>query len=169
MIRSIRLEYAAVSFLLLFFIFTASGCQDHHWVPYEKMGPVAKQTSEQASKGAKVIVSGTVELDPAEQPENFKDFTLYIIVRSTSKNPVLAATKVVNVEFPHTFTVTEQNVMFGDLDPKANYIVQARLDSDGNPDTKNKNDLSGGHDGKLSLGADNASILLSKKMNKEAS
>lgn len=166
--RSIRPEYSAVSFLLLFFIFTAAGCQDHHWVPYEKMGPVAKQTNTPPSKeadflGAEVIVSGKVELDKAEKADNFKDFTLYIIVRSTGKNSILAATKAVNVKFPYVFSVTDQNVMFGELDPKASYMVQARFDSDGNPDTKNENDLSGAHDGDLSLGAENASILLVRK------
>ncbi|VAX18405.1 hypothetical protein MNBD_NITROSPINAE04-1642 [hydrothermal vent metagenome] len=164
MTRSIIHESASVKIIfLLLFVFTAVGCQDHHWVDYDKMGPVAIQTKTESSKQEKIILSGKVELDPAEQIDSFKGFTLYVIVRSNGKNPILAAIKAVNVKFPYAFTITKKNVMFGEPDPKANYMVLARLDSDGNPDTKNKNDLSGDHNGDLSMGAENVSIMLARK------
>jgi hypothetical protein len=132
------------------------------------MGPVSKKVSMPTSQGSKiqgmkVIVSGKVDIDKAEKADSFKDFTLYIIVRSTGKNPILAATKSVSVKFPYTFAVTKQDVMFGDLDPDAKYMIMARFDADGNPDTKDKNDLFGSYDGELSLGAENASIMLARK------
>jgi len=161
--RSIIHKSASLNFFFLLFIVTAAGCQDHHWVEYEKMGPVAIQTKAEASKQARVIVSGRVELGPAVQPDSFKDFTLYIIVRSSGEHPLLAAIKAVNVKFPYAFSITSKDVMLGALDPKAKFRVQARFDSDGNPDTKNENDLSGAHNGDLSLGAENAVILLVKK------
>ncbi len=164
MTRSIIPESASVKIIfLLLFVFTATGCQDHHWVDYDEMGPVAIQTKTEPSKQAEAIVSGKVELDPAEQVDDFKGFTLYVIVSSTGKNPILAAIKAVDVKFPYAFSITSKDVMLGALDPKAKFRVQARFDSDGNPDTKNKNDLSGAHNGALSLGAENASIVLARK------
>ncbi len=154
--RSIVCKSALTLFFLLIFTMAATGCQDHHWVPYEEMGPVTAP----AKRLSNVIVSGKVELD---QDEGHAEWTLYIIARSVDKSSLLAAIKAVNVKFPHSFTITDKNIMFGEPAAGINYSVEARFDSDGDPDTKHPDDLIGKHNGELPLGAENAVIKLERR------
>lgn len=170
-ISSTGCKSAFTLFLLLTFIFAGSGCQDHHWVSYEEMGPVSKMEANPTARArpkpapaaGKTLVSGKVELAKGVSSNNFAGWSLFIIVRSADDKPMLAAIKAEGVQFPYSFKVTDNNIMFGESTDDTKIIVRARYDSDGNVDTKDPNDLFGKYDGELAVGAENVVIKLAKQ------
>ena len=180
-------ELTAVLLLTL-----AASCQDHHFVSYEKMGPLplpappSKQAKavpspqpappynspSQAMMGAApkvepgftgLIASGVVELSPESAGSAPPGWTLYIIVRPAGGGSAIAAKRVNKPAFPVSFELTERDIMMGQPKSGMKISVEARYDADGDPITKGKDDLYGKADGELVTGARSAVVRLKKQ------
>lgn len=170
----------------------ASACQDHHFVSYEKMGPLpapdpSKQgkvavpspqpaapykSPSQAMMGAApkvepgftgLIASGVVELSPEAIGSAPPGWTLYIIVRPVGGGAPIAAKRVDKPAFPISFELTELDIMVGQPKTGMKISVEARYDADGDPITKEKTDLFGKADGENVIGVKNTKVSLKKQ------
>lgn len=172
--------------LLLTVSLFSAACQDHHYKSYDEMGPLpepdaaandervlqkmGKTGGPQAPGPASspqsgftgVIAAGKVELSSeiGQPPEGW---TLYIIVRPEKGGPALAAGRLDNVTFPARFKLNEKNIMMGEPEPGMNILVEAVYDSDGDPITKEDQDLFGQAEGVVSVGATDIVVTLSKR------
>jgi len=147
-----KFALAAVALAIL----AGAGCQDHHYVPYEQMGPLP----EPEKRFAGVIVSGMVNLAPQNGLTDYTGWTLYIIARPAGGAPPLAAALTTSFQFPYAFSLTGKNIMIGEPKEGMRLIVEAKLDKDGDAGTHDPNDLFGKHDGELTIGAKDAQITL---------
>lgn len=143
-------------------------CQDHHYVPYGKVKdhPEIGQPEaapKQASAPDVTIVSGKVTMADEFADQDFTGWTLYVITRPKGDDSLLAAIKAENFSFPHEFTIAGQDIMAGDPSAKLEYIVEARLDADGDPMTKEPGDLYGISEAGFPLGATDAVVELNTK------
>ncbi len=169
--------------VIVFFTTMTTACQDHHYVPYDKMDqrpelgsgqdtkatkPQAQTTtatpSNNASEGfSGIIVSGEVDLADDVKNHSSKNWTLYIIARSGGGGAPLAVSKAVNVQFPYKFILDEKNIMMGVPQAGMKISLEARFDSDGDAGSKSPDDLYGKASGELTLGTDRAVITLNKQ------
>jgi hypothetical protein len=181
---------AKLTAVLLLTLTTA--CQDHHFVSYDKMGPLpppdpSKQgkvavpspqpaspynSPSQAMMGAApkvepgftgLIAGGVVELSPEAVGSAPPGWTLYIIIRPAEGGPPIAAKRVDKPTFPISFELTERDIMMGQPKTGMKISVEARYDADGDPITKEKTDLFGKADGENVIGAKNTKVSLKKQ------
>lgn len=106
-------------------------------------------------------ISGTVDVDPAVRLRVTPGAVLFVIARAegvTSGAPI--AVKRLPVSLPVNFTITSVDSMMGQpLPPKVR--LEARIDSDGNPLTRDPNDPVAVRDG-VALGQ-SASLILGRQ------
>lgn len=169
----------------------AAACQDHHFVPYDQMGPLPEpapsskqgkavpsgqpaspyQTPPQTTQAAPkiqpdftgLIASGAVELSPEAVGSAPPGWTLYIIARPAGGGAAVAAKRVDKPAFPVNFELTERDLMIGQPKSGMKISVEARYDADGDPITKGKDDLYGKADGELAVGATNVLVRLKRQ------
>ncbi len=113
---------------------------------------------------AHAIVEGSLELGPDQKKRDFKGFTIYVIVRGQNlQGPPLAAARLDVTKFPIEFKIGMGDMMT-DVPPvpKSKLMVEARLDRDGDPMTKEKGDVWGITLDPVSVGAKNVKIILSQ-------
>jgi len=180
-----------VSLVTVLSLTLAAACQDHHFVPYDKMGPLPEpapskqgkvavpspqpaspyKSPSQAMMGAApkaepgftgLIASGVVEFSPDAVGSAPPGWTLYIIIRPAEGGSAIAAKRVDKPSFPISFELTERDIMMGQPKSGMKISVEARYDEDGDPITKGKNDLYGKADGQVIVGAKNAVVRLKK-------
>jgi hypothetical protein len=168
-----------------------AACQDHHFVSYDKMGPLPepapqskqskavpsqqpgspyKSPSQAMGAAPKVepgftglIASGVVDVSPEVVGSAPPGWTLYIILRPAEGGSAIAAKRVDKPSFPVSFELTERDIMMGQPKSGMKISVEARYDEDGDPITKGKNDLYGKADGEIIVGAKNTLVHLKKK------
>ena len=94
---------------------------------------------------------------------------LFIMVRRTegAAGPPVAALRLDPRGIPGTFTVTDRDMMMGGEWPSQVWI-EARLDSDGDPSTKEANDLHTERLGPFSAGAEGIQLVLESSSNQAA-
>lgn len=182
-------RFAKITAVLLLTL--AASCQDHHFVSYDKMGPLPEpvppskqskaapsiqqaspyQTPAQTMQAAPkvqpgftgLIASGVVELSPEAIGSAPPGWTLYIIARPVEGGAAVAAKRVDKPVFPVSFELTEQDLMIGQPTSGMKLSVEARYDADGDPITKGKDDFYGKADGELVVGAKNTLVRLKKQ------
>lgn len=172
----------------VFLFALTAACQDHHFVSYDKMGPLPEPTP--SSKEAKpvttpsatpykspmqqsdskappaftgLIASGVVEVSPESAGSALPGWTLYIIVRPAEGGAPIAAKRVDKPSFPISFELTERDIMVGQPISGMKISLEARYDADGDPITKEKTDLFGKADGEIVVGAKNTKVSLKKQ------
>lgn len=178
-------KYPKVAVLALMVIFLAgSGCQDHHFTPFDKMekhpeistGEQGKKSSGRAitpqnnpsgagqgRSGFKgTIVAGMIELAEGLNNKAPAGWALYVIVRSVSGGAPLAVAKAENVTFPFSFRLNEKNIMLGEPERGMSLTLEARYDSDGDLITRDEKDLFGKVNEEFTLGSENVLITLDK-------
>lgn len=98
-----------------------------------------------AIDAATVIVDGTLELGAEQKKMDFKGWTIYVLVRLVDQPaPPLAVTRMAAGNFPVSYVITNANLMVGDAPkPGAKILIEARLDKDGDPISKNPGDVYG--------------------------
>lgn len=180
----------AAKLAAVFFVALATACQDHHFVPYDKMGPLPEPAP--SSKQAKpvttpsaapynspakamqsdpkappaftgLIASGVVEVSPESAGSALPGWTLYIIARPVEGGAPIAAKRVDKPAFPVSFELTERDIMVGQPISGMKISLEARYDADGDPITKEKADLFGKADGEIVVGAKNTKVSLKKQ------
>lgn len=168
-----------------------AACQDHHFVSYDKMGPLPEpapskqgkvavpspqpaspyKSPSQGMMGAApkaeegftgLIASGVVDVSPEAASSAIPGWTLYIIIRPAEGGSAIAAKRVDKPSFPVSFELTERDIMMGQPKSGMKISVEARYDADGDPMTKGKDDLFGKADGENIVGAKNAVVHLKK-------
>lgn len=167
-----------------------AACQDHHFVSYDKMGPLpepapsskqakpattpsespykspaqAMQPAPKAEPGfIGLIASGVVDMAPEAAGSALPGWTLYIIARPAEGGPAIAAKRVDKPTFPISFEMTELDIMMGQPKSGMKISVEARYDADGDPITKGKDDFYGKADGEIVVGAKNTKVSLKKQ------
>ncbi|MBF0170250.1 MAG: hypothetical protein HQK87_04035 [Nitrospinae bacterium] len=138
-------------------------------VPYEGAGMLSgnnmsstpEAAPEAASSFAGVIAAGTVDVDPADKAKAEALMTLYVIVRPAGGGAPVAAARATGVTFPYAFRLTEENVMMTPPQPGQAIAVEARLDSDGDPISKDAaKDLFAPPSGETVVGNEKISLTL---------
>ncbi|GAC1343117.1 MAG: hypothetical protein NVSMB23_16540 [Myxococcales bacterium] len=116
-------------------------------------GPPAS-TAEPAAR-----VSGTVELDPALREPISPQAVLFVFVRAAgaSGGPPIAARRL-PAKFPVRFEISEADAMLGQPFPDP-LLIEARLDSDGDPTTRPPTDPKARLDG-VRAGRDDVRLVL---------
>ncbi|MBF0291647.1 MAG: hypothetical protein HQK86_05765 [Nitrospinae bacterium] len=182
-----RMKSIATLTVLALIALTAA-CQDHHFVSYDKMGPLPEPTP--SSKEAKpvttppatpykspmqqsdskappaftgLIASGVVEVSPESAGSALPGWTLYIIARPVGGGAPIAAKRVDKPAFPVTFELTEKDIMVGQPISGMKLSLEARYDADGDPITKEKSDLFGKMDKEIVVGEKNTKVSLKKQ------
>jgi hypothetical protein len=141
---------------LFFFAVTLASCQDHHWKPYDEVGPLP--APEKTFQGD--IVSGTVELGESVKGKDYKGWWVFVIVRSKEGATMLAASRELVSQFPIPFAVTTKNIMVGKAKPGELYVLEAILDKDGIADTKEGDPIIGRFTDPIEAGHSNARLVL---------
>ncbi len=92
-----------------------------------------------------IIVDGKLDLGAEQKKMDFKGWTIYVLVRLVDQPaPPLAVTRIPAGNFPVSYVVTNANLMVGDPPkPGAKILIEARLDKDGDPISKNPGDVYG--------------------------
>lgn len=109
-----------------------------------------------------VIVDGTLELGAEQKKMDFKGWTIYVLVRLVDQPaPPLAVTRMAVGSFPVSYSLTNANLMVGDAPkPDAKILIEARLDKDGDPISKDPGDVYGFSQKPLGVGDHNAKVVL---------
>jgi len=149
---------AAVKFISLIFLL-GSACQDHHWEPYDKVGPLP----EPAKPFHGDLAAGQVHLAGSLKSEDFKGWSLFIVVRPAEGASMFAAAREIVTQFPAPFTITDKQIMVGKPNPGEKFMVEAVLDKDGDIDTQDDVIISGSVKEPVELGASNVLIIVDKK------
>lgn len=185
-----KMSSARSAILALALTAFSAACQDHHFVPYDKMPPLPEpgapsktgvasppaqqspyQTGAVQSQPAQsaqpeftgLIASGSIVISPESSANLPTGWTLYIIVRPAGGGPAIAAKRVNKPSFPISFELTEQDIMLSQPKSGIKISIEARYDEDGDPISKGKNDYSGVAEGDFSIGSGNAIIRLKKQ------
>jgi hypothetical protein len=141
----------------------------HATRPYDGAGALSGQApapamgrAAQAPDGfVGLIAAGSVEVAAAAAGKADRSWTLFIIVRPVGGGAPLAALKAVDVTFPFAFRITEENLMMGGVEPGMKISLDARLDSDGDPMSRDAGkDLFGAAAGELAIGVEGVTITL---------
>ncbi|HVT02871.1 MAG TPA: tetratricopeptide repeat protein [Thermoanaerobaculia bacterium] len=114
------------------------------------------------SAGAGAGVSGIIDLDPSARGSVPSGSVIFLIARAAgvAGGPPAAAKRLRAGTFPMDFQLTTADSMMGQPLP-ANLRLEARVDSDGNPMTKNPSDPSAAIDN-LPAGATSVRLVLKK-------
>lgn len=179
-------KYLLIAFLIL------SGCQDHHFVPIENADDIKlpefgnsgmqksfTETSEKAQKEVMsesyrgdrkpeaqnvLIASGLMELGDKQKGRDFKDFSIYVIAWSTEKKVAPVAVSRYKVKkFPFTYRLAERDLMAAKLpDNSTELVIEARLDRDGDPISKDPGDVFGYSKKKFTIGDSDVNVVLDR-------
>jgi hypothetical protein len=115
-------------------------------------------------KPGQLIAEGSLELGGEQQKRDFTGFSIYVIVRSFNlQGPPIAATRLKTGKFPIKFRVDTNDLMMG-VPPATGVklMVEARMDRDGDPITKEKGDVWGITIDPIALGTKNVRIVLNQ-------
>ncbi len=111
-----------------------------------------------------LLVAGKLVLEPAEKKRDFSGFTIYVIARKAGQpGPPLAVSRIMELDFPLDFRLDNKNLMvprFPSSDETL--IIEARLDRDGDPITKEPGDVYGFSAGPVKTGSDSVSVVMNK-------
>jgi len=169
-------------------IMLATGCQDHHFLPMDKAGDIKMQSEKESSgrsgksfeeseyaqkevmaqagqRGTqydRLIVEGTLDLGPEHKERDFSGYTVYVIAwPSEEQGPPIAVERYDGVKFPLSYRLDESTLM-GGVFPGSDWkiLVEARLDRDGDPMSKEKGDVYGITKNPVKPGGRNVDILL---------
>ncbi|MDH5478028.1 MAG: hypothetical protein OEY50_06835, partial [Nitrospinota bacterium] len=113
-------SFKAALIIFSFTFFAFSSCQDHHWEPYSKVGPLP----EPAKPFQGVIATGKVELADSLKSGDYKDWSLFIVVRPAEGASMFAAAKEIVSQFPMSFTVTDKHIMVGKPGENEKFVVE---------------------------------------------
>ncbi len=179
------------TFILIFLSFFALGCQDHHFVPIEEAGDIKLRLSENTAppefsgkpsmsaqkevmtdayqmggrpaKTGKLIAEGELLLGEAQKERDFSEFTVYVIAWPYGGGPSLAVSRYDYTEFPLSFRLDDNSLMAADFPALGEKLkIEARLDRDGDPITKEAGDIYGFAQKPVMVGSGSVSITLDK-------
>jgi hypothetical protein len=104
------------------------------------------------------LLGGTVDLGPGVEPPARS--VLFVIARSAAAGPPLAVKRLPAGRFPIPFALGAQDVMIPGRRLEGAITLTARVDSDGNPLTRDARDLEGGLPGQVQVPALDLKIVL---------
>jgi len=123
---------------------------------------LAEMTSraDQVPAPAENEIAGVIELDPSREASTVAGKIVFVVVRPEGggQGPPLAVKRLVADAFPLRFTIGQADSMMGQALP-ARLRVEARIDSDGDPMTKEPADATGAIES-ATLGTGNLRLLL---------
>ncbi len=113
--------------------------------------------------GAVKKVSGILELDPSLEGQGFAGAVLFVTLREGGfgAGPPLAARKFIVGAFPVAFEIGSADSMTGE-DLPDELLVEARIDSDGDPVTRPPTDPYGRAD-RVAVGATDVKVVLKRR------
>lgn len=177
---------------LILSILLAAGCQDHHFIPYEEAGDIKLQTQNitthqrtfsdttgkaqkevmseayrgdiRPEEGGGLIASGRLLLGEEQKSRDFKDFSIYVIAwEAEKKGPPLAVVRYKVTGFPFRFALDGTNLMASQLpEGSTKLVIEARLDADGDPISKEQGDVFGFSSEPITVGTTDAEITLNE-------
>ncbi len=117
-------------------------------------GPIADPSA--------TIVDGTLELGAEQKKMDFKGWTIYVLVRLVDRPaPPLAVTRIPAGNFPVSYLLTNANLMAAEpAKPGDKILIEARLDKDGDPITKDPGDVYGFALKPISVGDHGVKVIL---------
>lgn len=176
--------------MAILFAVILSGCQDHHYVPYDEMGPLeepvktdrkvkerptppsapskpvspmGRQSAGDVSTFKGTVVAGVVNLGSGHEDAQNNDWTLFISVRPLEGGAPIAVYRALKPTFPFNFTLTEMDLMIGTPVKGTGVRVEARLDSDGDAMSRGAGDLYGKAGGNPTVGSKGVEITLGQQ------
>jgi tetratricopeptide (TPR) repeat protein len=119
--------------------------------------------SEQAPAGSAKTVAGVIELDPSVTSVPARGAIVFVTLREAGfgAGPPLAAKRIASASFPLRFEIGAADSMSGMPIPD-DVLVEARVDSDGDPMTRAPSDPYGRED-HVKIGAKDVRLLLKPK------
>jgi tetratricopeptide (TPR) repeat protein len=108
-------------------------------------------------------IGGKISIDPKLKANVDGHATLFIIARpaGSAKGPPLAVKKIDRPVFPLSYSLGPENVMMQGVPFTGKLTINARLDKDGNPTTRQSGDITGDYKGNAAaVGANNIDIVL---------
>ena len=108
-------------------------------------------------------ISGRITIDPQLKGRLNSGATLFIIARpaGSAKGPPLAVKKIDRPVFPLGYSLGAENVMMQGVSFSGKVTVIARIDTDGNPTTREAGDLSGDYKkNPVAVGSKNVDIVI---------
>lgn len=127
------LVFVAVAMLVVVGVYELSKVQ--HAPPPAGMRPRPAPTATAAP-----LAGGIVALPPGVTPP--EGATLFISLRAPAGGPPVAAIRVDQPRFPVRFVITTANLMMPGQTPGGPFLIQARLDQDGDARTRAEGELS---------------------------
>jgi cytochrome c-type biogenesis protein CcmH len=120
-----------------------------------------KSTAAATSSSAQI--SGKITIDPKLKANVDSQATLFIIARpaNAAKGPPMAVKKIDYPVFPLSYSLGPENVMMQGTPFTGAFTLTARLDKDGNPGTRQPEDLTGDYKkNPVAVGSQNIDIVL---------
>jgi cytochrome c-type biogenesis protein CcmH len=127
--------------------------------PHANVG-VAEGRRPPAAGGAEKTVAGTLELDASLAGRSFGGAIVFVTLREGGfgAGPPLAAKRLVAASFPVRFEIGSADSMTGEPLPN-DLLIEARIDSDGDPMTRPKSDPYGSAD-RVVAGSKDVKVVL---------
>ncbi|GMT43070.1 MAG: hypothetical protein IEMM0002_1481 [bacterium] len=170
-------------YISLIAVFSFS-CQDHHFIPIEEADHIKMQSpqteqptpepdvlSRQSDRESKIkaqenalITEGKIYLGDEQKRRDFGGFIVYVIAWSVDKPgfPV-AVSRYGSAKFPISFRLDGKNLMAADFPAHNKKLrIEARLDRDGDPITKEMGDVFGFAERVVNPGTEGILITLNK-------
>jgi Flp pilus assembly protein TadD len=115
------------------------------------------------AKGSERSVAGQVDLDPALKAQVGARGVLFVMLRPEGfgAGPPLAAKRIADPSFPVAFRIGEADAMMGQELPDR-VLIEARLDGDGDPTTRDPKDPYGRLD-EVAVGTADARVVLKRR------
>lgn len=137
----------------------------HANVPVGEIAPRPGMAAREAARppGTVKEVSGVLELDPSLEGQGFAGAVLFVTLREGGfgAGPPLAARRIIAGAFPVAFEIGSADSMTGE-DLPDELLVEARIDSDGDPVTRPPTDPYGQAD-RVAVGARDVKIVLKRR------
>jgi len=137
----------------------------HANVPVGEGAPRPGMAAREAARppGSIKKVSGILELDPSLEGQGFAGAVLFVTLREGGfgAGPPLAARRIIAGAFPVAFEIGSADSMTGE-DLPDELLVEARIDSDGDPVTRPPTDPYGQAD-RVAVGARDVKVVLKRR------
>jgi cytochrome c-type biogenesis protein CcmH len=136
----------------------------------EKILAEIPKTGQKPSRTAKVTtpsatpsenrITGKISVDPKLQQKLAGKAVLFIIARPGGGGPPVAVKKIDNPVFPLTYSLGAENAMVQGTALTGQLTLSARLDTDGNPMTRDSGSLMGEHKTPVEAGSKNVDFVM---------
>ncbi|MFW2331221.1 MAG: hypothetical protein ACN4E2_02845 [Nitrospinota bacterium] len=130
--------------------------------PMESSSKPAQPTNSTNDKELDLLFTGTINLAKGANFDKSKKWVIFVVAKDPKAKNSLAAIKIDNPTFPLNYAIKKENLMgISSVDQSMKFIIEARLDSDGDAISKDKKiDLFGQFEKEVMAGESAINILL---------